>query len=102
MFYFVFHLCGGGRISGACDSFDRPPHLRAQAHVKWSQLWLRSRHTITASGTKGNSEKGGKKSCVRRGLQVKTQQFVKVSERLSDNNGDEGREPEACGNLAAS
>lgn len=102
MFYFVFHLCGGGRISGACDSFDRPPHLCAQAHVKWSQLWLRSRHTITASGTKGNSEKGGKNSCVRRGLQVKTQQFVKVSERLSDNNGDEGREPEACGKLAAS
>lgn len=66
LFYFVFHLCGGGRISGACDSFDRPPHLCAQAHVKWSQLWLRSRHTITASGTKGNSEKGKKVPCAER------------------------------------
>lgn len=101
MFNSVFHHCGGGRISGACDSFDRPPHLCAQAHVKWSQLWLRSRHTITASGTKGNSEQG-EKSCVQGGLQVKTQHFVKVSERLSDNNGDDGREPKACGNLAAS
>lgn len=63
-FPFSFILfSGGGRRSGACDSFDRPPHLCTRAHVKWSQLWLRSQHTITASGTKGNSEKGKKEGC---------------------------------------
>lgn len=48
-----FHLCGGGRISGAGDSFDKPPRLSTQAHVKPSQLWLRSLHTIATRGTKG-------------------------------------------------
>lgn len=57
LFCFVFHLCGGGRINGAGDSFDRPPRLSTQVHVKLSQLWLRSRHTITTRGTKGNSKK---------------------------------------------
>lgn len=70
LFYFAFHLCGGGRISGACDSFDRPPHLSSQAHVKLSQLWLRSAHTITARGTKGNSERGKSPVC-REGCELK-------------------------------
>lgn len=62
---FIFHLCGGGRISGTGDSFDKPPRLSTQAHVKPSQLWLRSLHTTTTRGTKGNSKKKkktGKKS----------------------------------------
>lgn len=63
LFYFAFHLCGGRRISGACDSFDRPPHLSSQAHVKLSQLWLRSPHPITARGTKGTSERGKSPVC---------------------------------------
>lgn len=50
---FFFHLCGGGRISVAGNSFDKPPRLSTQAHVKLSQLWLRSLHTITTRGTKG-------------------------------------------------
>ena len=61
VFFFFFHLCGGGRISGAGDSFDKPPRLSTQAHVKLSQLWLRSLHTITTRGTKGNSKKKKKK-----------------------------------------
>lgn len=59
---FVFSLCSGGRIGSAGDSFDRPPRLSTRAHVKSSQLWLRSRHTITNRGTKGNSKRKKKKS----------------------------------------
>lgn len=60
---FVFPLCSGGRIGSAGDSFDRPPRLSTRAHVKSSQLWLRSRHTITNRGTKGNSKRKKKSVC---------------------------------------
>lgn len=47
-------------MSGAGDSFDRPPRLCThKAHVKLSQLWLRSQHTTVT--TQRNKRKVGVK-----------------------------------------